>query len=131
MAPAVTSVPGLDGDESSTKDGAPAEGSSSAEDVSPAERPSPAEDPSVPPARVPWLRYHDRPVRTAPSPAAQPSEEPAPRRAPSAQPVPGPNDPLLTKAELDALLEDDSAASGPDKTDVLPTGRDSGGDIRS
>ncbi len=70
-------------------------------------------------ARVPWLRYADQPVRTAPpretpKPAAPAAEEPDEGR-PADQEPPSrrPRAPLLTPAELQALIGDDIAAIAP------------------
>lgn len=65
------------------------------------------------PARVPWLRHDERPVRrgpgrlepTAPEQSASEAAAPA-RRSPTA--------PLLTDEELQALMGDDIAAIAPD-----------------
>lgn len=65
------------------------------------------------PARVPWLSYHDRPKRTAP-----PQREPArdePVAAEHTETRPSSHEPLLTEAELQALIGDDIAAIAPDK----------------
>ena len=51
-------------------------------------------------ARVPWLRYHDRPRRVGPQPHARPAPRPPIRRSPA-------DEPLLTPEELDALLGND------------------------
>lgn len=60
------------------------------------------------PARVPWLRYGDRPARVAP-----PLREPPPQTLnPNPQPPTPPRsyEPLLTEEELRALMSDDFAA---------------------
>jgi len=70
--------------------------------------------PAGQPVRVPWLRYGDRPTRKAPTreaprPPQRPPAEPSPRDLPD---IPG-DEPLLTSAELEALLGDDIAAIAP------------------
>ena len=68
------------------------------------------------PARVPWLRYGDRPARVAPAartPAPQPSpsvDRPSPRTTSF--------EPLLTEEELQALMSDDIAAIAADEPDA-------------
>lgn len=60
------------------------------------------------PARVPWLRYGDRPARVAPSHREPPPQPPNPN---SQAPTPPPSyEPLLTEEELRALMSDDIAA---------------------
>jgi len=89
---------------------------------SPASPPTPTEriraheeDPRKP-ARVPWLRYGDRPARVAPN-----AREPAPEPSPSLD-RPSPRsvsfEPLLTEEELRALMSDDIAAIAPDESEA-------------
>ena len=88
-------------------------------------------------ARVPWLRYADQPVRTAPPREAPPPAEPAVEEPVEGRPAdqePGgrrPRAPLLTPAELQALLGDDIAAIAPPEpegsdADERDTGEDTG-----
>jgi hypothetical protein len=73
------------------------------------------EDPRKP-ARVPWLRYGDRPARVAPN-ARQPSPKPSPSLdRPSPRSVSF--EPLLTEEELRALMSDDIAAIAPDESEA-------------
>ena len=80
----------------------------------PAESDPPNAKPAAEPVRVPWLRYGDKPTRKAPR-----REAPRPPQRPPAEPTPRdlpdmPDDePLLTSAELEALLGDDIAAIAP------------------
>jgi hypothetical protein len=69
------------------------------------------EDPRKP-ARVPWLRYGDRPARVAPNarPPAPSLDRPAPRSVSF--------EPLLTEEELRALMSDDIAAIAPDEPEA-------------
>jgi hypothetical protein len=81
------------------------------------------EDPRKP-ARVPWLRYGDRPARVAPN-----AREPMPKPPPSLD-RPAPRsvsfEPLLTEEELRALMSDDIAAIAPDEPEARrPHGDDS------
>ena len=73
------------------------------------------EDPRKP-ARVPWLRYGDRPARVAPN-----ARQPAPKPPPSLD-RPSPRsvsfEPLLTEEELRALMSDDIAAIAPDESEA-------------
>ncbi len=80
------------------------------------------------PARVPWLRYADEPVRRAPPPRrsapSPPSEAPAPlpigRTVPAESALePDSFEPLLTDEELEALMGDDIAAIAPDESSAL------------
>lgn len=66
------------------------------------------------PARVPWLRYSDQPVRTAPESTAPPAKEAA-NEIGVGQESPGSpkRGPLLTEAELQALIGDDISAIAP------------------
>ncbi len=64
------------------------------------------------PARVPWLRYLDTPVRTPPKPVPPPTREPA-ERPPSASPPPA-RGPLLSPEELEALIGNDPVADSPE-----------------
>jgi len=67
-------------------------------------------------ARVPWLRYTDRPQRAAPTRTRPqtPVAEPIPTSVPE-----DPYEPLLTQAELDALMSDDISTIAPNE----PPGR--------
>jgi len=59
------------------------------------------------PARVPWLRYSDRPARVAPT-----FREPPPQASNQSSPTPAHTrsyEPLLTEEELRALMSDDIA----------------------
>ncbi len=59
-------------------------------------------------ARVPWLRYSDRPARVAPSRREPPPQPPDPQLQ---APTPSRScEPLLTEEELRALMSDDIAA---------------------
>ncbi len=75
-----------------------------------------ADQPEVPSrARVPWLHYADRPKRAGP-----PGREPPASglHAPEDRPTrPASHEPLLTEAELKALLADDIAAIAPSGED--------------
>lgn len=64
------------------------------------------------PARVPWLRYLDTPVRTPPKPVPPTTSEPA-ERPPSA-PRPPMQGPLLSPEELEALIGNDPVADSPE-----------------
>ena len=88
----------------------------------PASPPTPTEpiraDEEAPrkPARVPWLRYGDRPARVAPN-AREPAPEPPPSLGrPSPRSVSF--EPLLTEEELRALMSDDIAAIAPDESEA-------------
>jgi hypothetical protein len=71
------------------------------------------DEPAEEPVRVPWLRYEDRPTRTAPKPPTVPSRKPPDAdREPAA---PKADQPLLTEAELQALLGGDISAVTPDE----------------
>ena len=71
------------------------------------------DEPAEEPVRVPWLRYEDRPTRTAPKPPTVPSRKPPDAgREPAA---PNADQPLLTEAELQALLGGDISAVTPDE----------------
>jgi hypothetical protein len=71
------------------------------------------DEPAEEPVRVPWLRYEDRPTRTAPKRPAKPSRKPPDsQREPAA---PKTDQPLLTEAELQALLGGDISAGAPDE----------------
>ena len=75
------------------------------------------------PARVPWLRYGDRPARVAPTRREPPSQPPDPKPQTSAPPLS--YEPLLTEEELRALMSDDFAAvveDGP-PSDARPVSR--------
>jgi hypothetical protein len=65
------------------------------------------------PARVPWLSYHDRPKRTAPRPRQPARDQPV--KAEHTEARPSSHEPLLTEAELQALIGDDIAAIAPDE----------------
>ncbi|MGB2988301.1 MAG: hypothetical protein WBE26_20720 [Phycisphaerae bacterium] len=68
------------------------------------------------PVRVPWLRYADTPARTPPR-----RRQPSPGRARAPEPVKPPSfprEPLLTEAELRALLGDDIASIAPEEPDA-------------
>ena len=65
------------------------------------------------PARVPWLSYHDRPKRTAPRQREPARDEPV--AAEHTETRPSSHEPLLTEAELQALIGDDIAAIAPDE----------------
>ncbi len=78
----------------------------------------PPESPEVAsgPARVPWLRYADRPVRTGPKRSAPgPSNKPADRVRPDSDSDSDGHQPLLSEAELQALIGDDVAAIAPER----------------
>jgi len=75
------------------------------------------------PARVPWLRYGDRPARVAP-----PHREPPPKALnpnPQTPTPPCSYEPLLTEEELRALMSDDVAAIVGDdpQSDARPVSR--------
>ncbi len=75
------------------------------------------------PARVPWLRYGDRPARVAP-----PHREPPPQPLNPNPPTPTPPrsyEPLLTEEELRALMSDDFATIVGDnpQSDARPVSR--------
>ncbi len=64
------------------------------------------------PARVPWRRYEHRPARAAPSPTSPP----APHEGVSEQPpIETGYEPLLTQAEIDALMSDDVSSIAPNE----------------
>jgi hypothetical protein len=97
--------------------------------VSPVIPPAPSAPPRIDeedarkPARVPWLRYGDRPARVAPA-----LREPPPQALnPNPQPPSPPRsyEPLLTEEELRALMSDDFAAIVGDdpQSDVQPASR--------
>lgn len=72
-----------------------------------------ADDAPSTPIRVPWLRYDDRPTRTAP-PRRDSSAASSRQSADGATGKTGrPDEPLLTEEELQALLGDDVAAIVP------------------
>ena len=78
------------------------------------------EQPARTRARVPWQRYADRPTRigpqrTPPSPPTPSVETPKPGEDPALETSPAPSSaPLLTEAELQALLGDDISAIAPE-----------------
>ncbi len=77
---------------------------------------SAGEDASSGTVRVPWLRYDDAPVRTAPQHRELWSDEVStdgPEKPRSSSP-----EPLLTKAELQALIGDDTGAINPEEDDT-------------
>lgn len=77
--------------------------------------------------RVPWLRYGDKPARTAPKPPT-----PTAHDAPSAEQEPSVSEahqPLLTDEELQALIGDDISAIAPDGPDADPCDEPGGGEV--
>ena len=65
-------------------------------------------------ARVPWMRYEDGPIRTAPPRPAPPDDEDREvGQEDQGTPEPPTHTPLLTDEELRALLEDDIASIAP------------------
>ena len=77
--------------------------------------------------RVPWLRYGDKPARTAPKPPT-----PTAHDAPSAEQEPSVSEahqPLLTDEELQALIGDDISAIAPDGPDADPRDEPGGGEV--
>ena len=70
---------------------------------------------------MPWQPYGDRPTRAAPqrtppTPAPAPAQEPLPSADADRETSPGRSSaPLLTEAELQALLGDDISAIAPDE----------------
>jgi hypothetical protein len=75
-----------------------------------------AEEDARKPARVPWLRYGDRPARVAPSHRELPPQAPNPN--PQTPNPPRSYEPLLTEEELQALMSDDIAAIAADEPDA-------------
>jgi hypothetical protein len=63
------------------------------------------------PVRVPWLRYDDRPVRQPPPAPEAEAHEPAPDSEDHPTAHLDSCEPLLTRAELEALMGDDDIAS--------------------
>jgi len=77
----------------------------------------PVEESAAEPARVPWLRYSDRPVRGAPTDRESTAEVTTAR---SRTPVRAAAvEPLLTEAELQALMDDDFADDGKEDSPEL------------
>lgn len=70
-----------------------------------------AEEPAGP-ARVPWKQHNERPTRGRPQIKPPPALNDQPNSATEAS---DPHEPLLTAAELEALLGDDIAAIVPDR----------------
>ena len=87
---------------------------------------SAGEDASSDTVRVPWLRYDDAPVRTAPRHRELwPDEVNA--RVP-AKPRSSSHEPLLTEAELRALIGDDVPAVPPEENDAGEPGERENGE---
>lgn len=78
----------------------------------PGEVPTPGDAVTGGPVRVPWLRYTETPQRRPP-PRPAPSSDGGATREPMSRPLPA-SEPLLTEAELQALMGDDIAAIVPE-----------------
>jgi len=86
------------------------EPSSVAADDGPKEKSAEAAPPDQ--ARVPWLHYADRPAREGPKRRSPPASGPDDSEEETAR-LAAPHAPLLTDAELEALMGDDIAAIAP------------------